>query len=231
MKKFVIPFFSLCFTLLCAQNSNQFDRNGKRHGIWKKHFEATKVLRYEGRFHHGKEIGTFKFYKNIKGKPVLSATREFQDDNSIADVKFYTSKGKVISEGQMNGKIYIGTWKYYQKDSEKLLILEHYNDKGQLHGERFVYYENGEVAEKQHYKDGVLHGEAINYSLKGIVLKTFIYENGELHGPSKYYNPKGELIVQGQYKKGKKYGIWNYYENGELSDTKNFTVEGKYKPK
>ena len=39
-----------------AQDLNQFDENGKHHGIWKKNYEGTQVLRYEGEFFHGKEI-------------------------------------------------------------------------------------------------------------------------------------------------------------------------------
>ena len=72
-------------TIFCgAQESlNQFDANGKRHGVWKKTFEGTNVLRYEGEFHHGKEIGLFKFYKNIRKQAVLTATKQFnKNDNS-----------------------------------------------------------------------------------------------------------------------------------------------------
>ncbi|MEW4924222.1 toxin-antitoxin system YwqK family antitoxin [Algibacter sp. 2305UL17-15] len=222
-----------CFLIISssfAQTINQFDDAGKRHGVWRKTFDGTEVLRYEGAFHHGNETGLFKFYKNIKGIAVLTATRQFTDTSDIAEVKFFTSKGKIVSEGNMRRKIYVGTWKYYQKDSDQLLTLEHYNEEGQLEGQRCVYFENGQIAEKTFYKSGNLHREAIYYTLKGVVLKTFIYDNGELHGVSKYYNPKGELIVEGYYKNGKKHGVWNYYENGKLVNTKNFTLEGKYKP-
>lgn len=207
---------------------NQFDTDGKRHGHWAKTFNNTKVLRYEGEFFHGKEIGKFKFYKNVNNKAVLSATRLFNKENDITDVKFFTSKGKLISEGKMDGKTYIGTWKYYQKNSDSLLILERYNNSGRLVGERFVYYENGQIAEKQNYKDGKLDGVSKWYSEKNSVLKEFIYVNGQLHGLSKYYNPKGELLVEGQYKRGKKDGIWKYYENGKLKEEKDFTYKPKY---
>ncbi|WP_341215488.1 toxin-antitoxin system YwqK family antitoxin [uncultured Wocania sp.] len=214
--------------LIYAQSINQFDANGKRHGIWKKTFEDTNVLRYEGEFFHGKEIGLFKFYKNIKKKAVLTATKQFNKTDNKAYVNFLSSKGKLISEGQMNGKTYIGEWKYYQNRNDNLLTLEHYNSKGVLDGERFVYYENGQIAEKQTYKNGKLDGISVWYSEKNVILKEFFYLNGELHGASKYYNPKGELITEGQYKKGKKHGIWKYYENGKLIDKKDFTYKPKY---
>ena len=212
---------------ISAQEVNQFDANGKRQGTWKKNFEGTSLIRYEGQFSHGKEIGLFKFYKNYKKKAILSATKQFNEKDNIADVKFLASSGKLISEGQMHGKTYIGTWKYYQKNSDELLALEHYDDSGKLSGERFVYYPNGQIAEKQNYKAGKLDGASFWYSEKHVVLKEFIYVNGELHGYSKFYNPKGELISEGTYKNGKKHGVWNYYENGKLVDKKDFT----YKPK
>lgn len=223
-----ILFFLISVTILGAQNINQFDAKGKRHGIWKKNFEDSKIIRYEGEFYHGKEIGLFKFYKNIKNKPILSATKQFNETNNISEVKFLASNGKVISEGQMDGKTFIGTWKYYQKSSNAILTLEEYNNNGKLVGERLVYYPNGEIAERQNYNQGILNGTSIWYSDKGVVLKEFNYVNDELHGEAKFYNPKGELIVEGFYKRGKKDNIWKYYKNGKLVEEKDFSYKPKY---
>ena len=214
--------------MMFAQEVNLFDANGKRHGVWKKNFEDTSIARYEGQFAHGKEIGLFKFYKHYKKKGILSATKLFKENNHIAEVKFLASSGKVISEGEMNGKTYVGTWKYYQKNSDQLLIVEHYNDEGELIGERFVYYPNGQVAEKQNYIKGKLNGESFWLSEKNVVLKTYFYENGELQGAAKFYNPKGELLSEGQYKSGKKDGVWKQYENGKLLEQIDFTYKPKY---
>ncbi len=228
MKIIVVYILCLITSLGYSQNTNQFDANGKRHGIWKKTFKNTNILRYEGEFFHGKEIGLFKFYKSINKKAVLTATKQFNENDDKADVKFFTSRGKIISEGQLKGKIYIGTWKYYQQRSNALLIIEHYDDFGKLHGERFVYYENGQVAEKQNYNAGKLDGVSYWYSEKSVVLKEFIYVNGELHGVSKYYNSNGELITEGRYKRGKKDGVWKYYKNGNVVNEKDFSYKPKY---
>ncbi len=221
-------FFLMITNFMLAQNVNQFDANGKRHGVWKKTFEDSDVLRYEGQFEHGKEIGLFKFYKNYKKKAILSATKLFNNTNEIAEVKFLASNGKVVSEGKMNGKTYIGTWKYYHKNSDQLLTIENYNDAGKLIGERLVYYPNGQVAEKQNYIDGKLYGESYWLSEKNVVLKTYIYDHDELHGEAKFYTPKGELVSEGQYKRGKKDGVWKYYENGKIIKEKDFTYKPKY---
>ena len=82
----------LMYSFSFAQTLNQFDTNGNRHGIWKKYFEGTKSVRYEGEFKHGKEIGVFKFYKYIDEKSVLSTTKQFNDSNYIAEVKFFSSQ-------------------------------------------------------------------------------------------------------------------------------------------
>lgn len=222
----LILFLFISFSTF-GQTINQFDESGKRHGIWKKNFDNTKVLRYEGQFQHGKEVGTFKFYKNIKGQSVLTASKVFNENDHTAEVTFFSSKGKVISEGKMNGKKFIGKWKYYHNNSDTLMTVEHYNEDGDLHGKRLVFYDNGQVAESAYYQFGKLEGEAKWYSLKNVVLKHFFYKNGELHGVSKFYSPKGELIAEGTYKQGKKHGVWKYYENGELTQEKNFSHKKK----
>jgi antitoxin component YwqK of YwqJK toxin-antitoxin module len=227
----VICFLIIGLSILNAQTLNQFNESGQRDGVWKKYFNGTKVLRYEGTFVNGKEVGLFKFYKNIKGVSVLSATRLFNDSTNLAQVRFFTSKGKVISEGNMRHKTYVGTWKYYQKDSDKLLILEHYNTEGNLSGLRYVYYNNGQIAEETNYSNGLLDGNAVYYSKKGVTLKTLTYKNNELDGVAKFYDPKGNLLAEGYYRKGKKHGVWSYYENAKIKETKDFTVKGKYKPK
>lgn len=200
-----------------AQEINQFDADGKRHGVWKKNFEGTKQLRYEGTFDHGKEVGEFKFYKLIKRKSVLTATKLFNANDASAEVKFFASTGKVISEGKMMGKKYIGEWKYYHNRSSQVMTQENYNDKGELEGEKLVYYKDGVVAERANYIAGKLEGKSYWYSVKGVVLKEFLYENDELHGIAKYFNGKGELLAEGNYKNGKKDGIWKYYDNGKLT--------------
>ncbi len=223
MKVIYVLLISLLFSgVVVAQSFNQFDDNGKRHGKWQKKYEGTDVLRYEGEFFHGKEIGLFKFYKNYKNRAVLSATKQFNPENELAEVKFFTSTGKLVSEGQMNGKTYVGTWKYYQKNNENLLTLEHYNDKGQLDGERFVYYPNEQVAEKQNYVAGKLHGESVWYSENNVIVKSYHYENGELEGPAKFFNKNGELVCEGNYKNSEKHGVWKYYENGNLAKQETF---------
>ena len=227
MKLIVSFFIVLCSNYGLSQEINKFDSNGLRHGIWKKNFSGTKSIRYEGQFKHGKEVGIFNFYKYVDEQSVLSATKKFNDSNDIAEVRFYSSKGKLISEGSMNGKIYIGSWKYYHKNSDNLMRMEQYDNEGLQQGELLVYYDNGNLAEKSNYKKGKLEGKSILYSEKGIKIKEFIYRDNVLDGLSKYYSNKDILIIEGKYRNGKKHGIWKYFEKGKLKEEKDFTRRSK----
>jgi antitoxin component YwqK of YwqJK toxin-antitoxin module len=230
-----IYFIVICLVtnLTFAQQINQFDAQGKRHGVWKKNFEKTKVLRYQGEFNHGKEVGVFKFYKSVNNKAVLSATKNFQTDTDLVEVKFYASNKKVISEGNMRGKLHIGKWLYYHNKSNQLMTEEFYNDKGELDGEKKIYYLDGTLAESAWYKSGKVDGESKWYSKTGVLIRFFNYKNGELHGKFQDFDDNGVLAKEGQYQKDRRHGVWKFYKNGKLDKEKDFTRRSKnpYKKK
>src|SRR5699024_10791825 len=119
---------------------NRYDQEGNRHGKWKKYYdENQKKPRYEGTFDHGKEVGTFKFYKsNSKGKP--AATKTYHKNNDSITMKFFSKRGRLESEGKLIDKDREGVWKYYKtgyKDS--LMMTENYQN-GKLHGWKVIYF-------------------------------------------------------------------------------------------
>ncbi len=223
----LIFIFTLTLTSFAQKSVNQFDLNGKRHGVWVKNFDSTKQPRYEGQFEHGKEVGLFNFYTLNKGKSVLSATKQFNAENDNADVKFFSSKGKLISEGKMDGRLNQGLWTFYHKDNNAVMSKEIYNTNGKLEGEKSIFYPNGKTAETSQYKNGKLDGQTLLYSEKGILLKSFNYKNDELHGEAKYYDTDGNLIGEGVYQHDRKHGIWTYYENGKIKETIDHTRRSK----
>jgi antitoxin component YwqK of YwqJK toxin-antitoxin module len=210
--------FTIILTSVSAQTKiNQFDEKGERHGVWRKNYPKTNQLRYEGKFFHGKEIDTFKYYKLKRKKSVLSAIKVFNPDNAKAEVVFMTSKGNVVSQGQMDGRNYIGKWLYYHKDSNKIMIEEYFNKEGLLEGTRTVYFTNGKVAEVAEYKSGKLNGLSKTYGESGKLLQESTYANDKLNGPSIYYNLYGQTKAKGEFKNNLKTGIWEYYVNGVLN--------------
>ncbi|RLJ62522.1 antitoxin component YwqK of YwqJK toxin-antitoxin module [Lacinutrix venerupis] len=233
MNRILLLILALVSFTLSAQNINQMDADGNRHGVWKKNFEGTKVLRYEGKFNHGKEVGTFKFYKNIENQPVLTATRTFSETSDLADVKFFSSTKHLISEGKMRGKTFVGKWIYYHNRSKVVMTEEFYDAKGKLEGLKKTYYLSGQLAKQENYNSGIVDGESKWYSESGKLLKVFNYKNGELHGPAKIYDTKGNIEQEGVYQKDRRHGIWKFYKKGTLIKEQDFTRRSKnpYKKK
>lgn len=227
--KYVTALLLLLFTstMVMGQNLNQFDADGLRHGNWKKNFDNTKVVRYEGQFDHGKEVGTFKFYKNIGGKAIVTATKVFNLVDNIAEVTFLASTGQKISEGKMKGRDYIGEWVIYHKKSTQVMTREFYNTKGQLEGPRYVYYLNGQIAEQTNYLSGLLHGECKWFSEKGTIMKSINYKGGKFEGAFKTFDKEGVLTREGNYKNDIKCCIWKRYKNGKLVEEKDLDKNNK----
>jgi antitoxin component YwqK of YwqJK toxin-antitoxin module len=223
-------YFAFIFTIILtngfAQKSvNQFDKDGKRHGLWTKDYYQTDQIRYEGVFKHGKEIDSFKYYTLSGGKSVLSAVKIFNENDSIADVTFVASTKKVISKGKMNGKRYIGEWIFYHKNSSVKMIVENYNEEGQLEGERNVFYNNGLIAEKALYKNGKLNGEAKWFAENNVLLKESFYKDDQLNGKTINYDATGNKTSEGDYNANQKTGIWRYYKDGKLTKEINHTTQ------
>jgi len=215
-KSLFLLLFLIVFTSINAQ-INQFDANQKRHGIWKKYFKNGNI-RYQGQFNHGKEIGIFKYYSlDSEKQPVM--IKSFNNTDNIASVSFFTTKGKLISKGKMNGKKRIGKWVYYHNDGTTVMQEESYLN-GELNGKYTTYFLTKKPTIEANYLNGLLHGAYKRYSFKGHVYQELHYKNGVLDGKAIYYNRlTGKLIKKGQYKNDKKVGTWEFYKEGELIET------------
>lgn len=200
--------------VLMAQDYNKNDAQGKRHGDWRKFYEGTKQLRYEGTFDHGKEVGVFNFYSETSGKQP-TASKKFTTGSDIVDVVYFRESGKKISQGLMKNRDRIGIWEYYQDDGVTLMTREKYVN-GQLEGERIVYFPNGKIAQKQSFLNGKEEGLDEHYNEKGVLLKSYTFKNGKLEGWAKIYSSDGLIDREGNYKDNKKHGTWKYYKGGKL---------------
>jgi len=227
---FIFTFFTFYFSSIdCnAQKINQFDKNKKRTGVWKKYY-PNKRIRYTGQFKDGKEVGVFKFYDITTTKNPVIIKTFFEDSDSLF-VQFYTLKGQIKTEGVMNGRQRVGNWKYFYPDGT-LMSKENYNKKGQLHGEQLVYYPDGQVTEYAEYKNGLLEGVSSKYSSKGVLIEEITYKNGKPNGLAKYFELNGNLKETGIYKNGKRVGKWQYYLDGEIATEKDKKKKNTYKRK
>lgn len=209
-----IILFLFCSLGLIAQESNQFDADGNRHGFWKGFHKESKRLRYEGTFEHGKEVGIFKYYDDTKAGTLI-ATRNFTDENGSCYTVFFDQKSFKVSEGELVNKKPEGLWKYYHYQSDKVMTLENYTN-GELNGERIVYYKNGQIAEKDNYSKGKLNGKHFRYAENGNLIEEFEYKNGGVEGKANFYDNNGKILIKGNYKRGQKVGTWETYEDGKL---------------
>lgn len=220
----------LFFTSIAfAQDINKLDENGKKHGVWKGVYEASKRPRYEGTFDHGKEVGMFKFFDDTKAGTVI-ATREFNAKDNSCYTIFYNQNKNKVSEGRVVNKQFDGEWKYYHEDLPSIMTLEPYIN-GRLNGVRKVFYKSGKIAEETTYKDGIKNGTYKSYAENGILLEESLYKNGQYDGNAVYRNPSNEITGQGLYKNGKKVGIWKVLQKGKLKDVNmNFQNKNFKKP-
>jgi len=215
-----IPVWSLallfCFNFSFGQ-TNKFDANGKRHGVWKKYYK-NKRIRYSGTFDHGKEVGTFKFYSAASSDfPVV--VKVYKTSSATADVTFYSLEGKLESKGLMNGKNREGKWLYYHEDGKTLMSEETYKD-GKLHGPYKTFYNTGKPTEVTNYVNGLLDGSYKKYAIKGHIYQDFTYKQGKLNGLATYYNRKnGEVTTKGTFRDDIRVGTWENYADGELVST------------
>lgn len=217
IKTLAILFVAISFPLIINAQINAHDAQNRRHGKWQKNYENTGKIRYKGQFEHGKEVGTFKFYDKSSDKHPV-ATKTYLPKSDSISVKFYTPKGKLVSEGKMIGRKKEGKWRYYHKNNQQLMMLENYKN-DLLHGWKEIYFPNGKVAEKQHFSKGKADGKNFVYGKNGQLIQEYTYKNGKFHGPVKIYDANGNLKTEGNYKNGLKTGTWKYYKNGNIEDT------------
>lgn len=220
-------FILLSFSGFSQENLiNQFDAQGRRHGLWQKKYPHSDQLRYQGQFEHGKEIGIFKFYKKESGTQPAASRTYFPGKDSVL-MRYYNADGFIISEGHLIDKKREGLWKYYfEKPGQQLMMTETYKN-DVLDGPKTVYFENGKVTEKKTYNAGKLEGQKSVYDETGQLRQQYHYTNGILQGHSVVYDYKGRKASEGQYKNGLRDGKWKFYKAGKLDSVVVYPLDKK----
>ena len=228
--KYIIAILLTSLTLY-AQDFNKLDENGKKQGLWKGVYEASKRPRYEGTFEHGKEVGMFKFFDDTEAGTVI-ATREFNAKDNSCYTIFYNQNKNKVSEGKVVNKQFEGEWKYYHEDSLLIMTTEFYV-KGKLNGVRKVFYKSEKIAEETTYKNGVKEGSYKKYAENGIVLEESIYMNDQYEGLAIFRSADNVIVAKGLFKNGKKSGMWEFTTEGKTTKQNMDKPQGKkfVKPK
>lgn len=220
MKRFFLVLVAIWLVLGAqAQDYNQTDAKGRRQGIWMD-FHSNGQKRYEGQFKNDRCQGEFRYYDE-QGN--LLAVNAFDKSGERALNKTYAPNGRMIATGFYLHQKKDGEWRYFDKDSGQLLLVED-NTEGRVNGWSRLYNPStGKLAEETQYVNGVPDGQCRKYSDTGVLLMECHYRNGFLEGPSKTYYPNTMLKEEGQYEKGAKTGQWRTYnEDGDLISVDSF---------
>ncbi len=220
---FFLP-FSSGITSINAQKINQFTKDNKRTGLWKKYY-SNKRIRYEGTFENGKEVGTFKYYEITTSK-YPSIIKEFSVTSDSAKVSYFNKDGTLRTIGTMIGKSRVGKWIYYFPNGN--LFSEEIYENGKLEGDLKNYYKDGTLLEITHYSNGKKNGVSKKYSEEGILIEEVNYLNNVLHGEGKYFELNGDLKEEGIYKNGRKFGTWEFYIGGKKATKKEIKNTQKF---
>ena len=201
--------FIVFFGSLNAQQINTIDANGLKQGSWKKFYESTKALFYEGQFKDDKPIGTFRhYYKNGK----LRSVTIYQ--GNVARAEVFTQKGKLLAKGKFIDQKKDSVWVYfsnYGKISQKETF---YN--GSKTGLEETFYPSGQVASQIEYINGVENGSFIMFYSNGIIENEGEHINGQYNGNYIYYYDNNKKMYEGMYEIGRKNKLWVYYHSDGL---------------
>lgn len=141
---------------------NRLDRNGNRHGHWRRYY-VNGNRAWQAQFHHGAPCGLTRRYDQ---SGILRVSMQYDPDGHTVRVRYYDAKGLPIAHGNFFDKQRDSIWTYYSED--RLVRRESWN-KGQRDGEFTLYSDQGHPAKRQNWKNGQQHG-----------LQEEFYGNGKL---------------------------------------------------
>ncbi len=177
-------------------------------------------------FFQGKKQGSAEFYYE-NGQ--LESVQHYKEDLIDGELKYYFPDGSLSFLGAYKNGKPIGIHKVFypseqqkegeKEDQEHLLVITHYNDEGQIDGERKFFYPSGAIKELASFSGGVLNGLQSNWDEKGNVVKEARYLNGNLEGRYLEKDADGRTIVY-HYENNRKNGPHIIYYAEHLTEGK-----------
>ena len=136
-------------------------KNGKKDGLWELHYHVN-FWEYTYFLHHGvtTSSGRGRAQKCEQNKFFCPFyTRQNYKDGKVKGLfEHYRLNGQLLAKGNSNDKgQHDGPWEYYYEDGQ-LASKENYKN-GKMDGLREYYYEDGQLKAKANYKDGKLINE------------------------------------------------------------------------
>lgn len=217
-----LSFFFVLSALIRAQELNQVDDKGLKHGKWRKTFE-NGVIKYEGQFRNNRPFGEFRYYYETAE---LKTIMTFSDDGVIAYSRSFHANGKLMAQGKYINQQKDSTWTFFSDIDGKLIIREDYID-GRKHGKSILYFpDNEQVAEVTEFKMGIKDGEYLKCFPDGRIMTKTTYQNNSLHGDFTVFYNSGAIEIKGKYLNGEKSGNWEYFsEDGKALTEEQYKQE------
>ena len=148
----------------------------------------------------------FDYFANGK----IDSERSYKDDLLQGPYLEYYANGNKYLEGQYEQDLKIGKWKTYNLAGQ-LVEENSYNNKGELHGEQFIYDDDGSKTQVYQYKNG----EVESYSCFDRDGK--LMHQGKTKGDVIEWKScrirAGQLSGNGMHRSGKREGEWQFIDN------------------
>ncbi|MGV6861322.1 MAG: toxin-antitoxin system YwqK family antitoxin [Putridiphycobacter sp.] len=226
-KQFAYLIIMLLSFSLNAQQYNQKDAKGLKHGEWRKPYKDVKVYQYIGQFNHGVPTGVFTYY--YKSGNVQSKINFVNGTKAAYANLYHESSGRIMAKGKYVNEQKDSLWLYF--DNVGQLKSQEWYTGGKLNGQRVIYYEpfNGQyrVSRFEYYKNGVLDGQFKEYYPNTKLKAEGVYKDGFLSGIVKYYHPNGKIQKVERYAHNVKHGWWVFYDEKGQSVGKKLYYEGR----
>ena len=220
--------FKSCFILVIttfisilhsfAQDSiNITDKNGLKQGLWE---EKIGALTQRGTYTNDQKDGAWATYPP-DAPPSIIETYKNGIKNGIT-VTFDQRRPFLVSEKWFRNGLLDGRCKDYDRNGK--VTTDAMYRKGQLHGNRKIYYENSRPQEEANFINNERDGITKWYNETGDIIAEYNYKKGTFEGVQKTYYPAKGIQSETTYLNNKLEGVYKeYYENGAIKQ------EGNYK--
>ena len=167
----------------------------------------------------------------------------YYDSGEVLDSLFYVNglqsgiQKRYYENGNLKGLMNINSHtglvaehsvakKYHENG--KLWVESRYNSNGKEHGQKTIYYDNGQLYKNMSLNNGIIEGEFKQYYKNGVVSIQSIYKSGKKNGYCKMYYENGELLSDANFVDNRIYkGRCNwYFSNGQVRYKLKFNKEG-----
>ena len=128
----------------------------------------------------------------------------------------FGADGKLLEEANYKDDQLHGERKLFYANGQVEAVEQFAN--GEYTGNFLGYYENGKLKIAGNYVDNAMSGEWKRYYENGQTMEVVLFENNEENGPFVEYHENGKLKTEGSYKNGdNEHGeLKMYKQNGEL---------------